>query len=286
MQIRTSLLPLIVSLILPLSCTLFSCTSSRSTTSEARREGSGRDESAGEVEDEEDEEREHGRPAPPLPWGAGIRVESAEGGRDTVHFHLGAPLFLRLKVAPGTACAPFQGKPFFFEESGAQLGWGFEEVADSVLFPQHTGSCERIIMLSSESSNRLPSGSFTFKTMIFGEDGTRWYSDTIALVAERVAGGADSVSYARFLQEQIVRNSPLLADPETVRALFADGTPRSAESEVYRAVILYRIGDAAGAERALASAKERAAARLRPLDAAAAGAAERVDQLLHGVTRR
>jgi hypothetical protein len=229
------------------------------------------DESA-EREHEEGEEPK--LPPPTQPWGAQtIAIDPVERPSDTLRFHIGSPLFLRLKIGANRACEPFNGQPFFFDAAGSQLGWGFEEVTDSILFPRTGSSCERIIMLSSDNSNRVAEGVYTFKVMFFIDAANRLYSDTITMHAVRSTDGADALSYARFLQEQIVRNSPLLSDPETLRALFADGTPRSPESEVYRAVILHRAGDPASAESALESAAQLASHRSAPLSGSAADAA-------------
>lgn len=251
---------------------------------EAEREAEERE--AEEREAEEEREQNSKRMKPPMQWGTGLTAEPLEGRAASARFHIGSPLFVRLRASAREACSAFVGKPFFFDASGAQLGWGFEEVADSILFPARTGACERIMMLSSENSNRLAEGSYTFKALIFMDDGTKFYSDTMTLVAVRSETGADSLSYARFLQEQIVKNSPLLADPETVRALFADGTPRSAESEVYHALVLMRAGDFSGARRALTLAREWAGRRGLPLDTGAAAAYDAIDRALHAKTER
>jgi hypothetical protein len=233
-----------------------------------------------EHEEEEDEEFEHSPPPKPMEWGGGIVVEPVEGATDTVRFHIGSPLFLRLKITADRACEPFSGQPFFFDALGAQLGWGFEEVADSIIFPHAKGACDRIVMLSSESSNRIAEGTYTFKTLIYIDAASRLYSDTIVVHAERSDGGANALSYSRFLQELIVRNSALLNDPETIRALFANTTPRSAESEVYRAAILLRGGDLTGAQGALASARQIAESRRNPLDRNASAAYDAVSRAL------
>jgi hypothetical protein len=242
------------------------------------------DEERREREEYERERQEHPAPRKPMPWGGGITVEPIEGPADTVSFHIGAPVFLRLKLGGDLACKPFDGQPFYFDASGAQLGWGFEEVTDSILFPRTAGSCERIVMLNSENSNKLAEGLFSMKVMIFVDEKNRLYSDTILVHPVRSASGANDLSYRRFLLEQLVRNTPLLHDPETIRALFAEGTPRSAESEVYKAVILYRGGEIGGAEEALLSATQLAAERKAPLDPAAAATAEAMKRLVRGET--
>jgi hypothetical protein len=247
---------------------------------ESKQEG----ESEQEREREEYEREEHenaSRPRTPLPWGGGIVVEPIEGASDTVSFHIGSPLFLRLKLSGDIACEPFNGQPFYFDASGAQLGWGFEEVRDSLLFPTAPGSCERIIMLSSENSNRIAEGTYSMKVLLFLDEKSRLYSDTIFVHPVHSASGADTLSYSRFLLEQIIHNTPLLHEPETIQALFAEGTPRSAESEVYHALILYRGGDIAGAEKALLATSELTARRNYPLDRAASAVAGLLAERLH-----
>jgi hypothetical protein len=234
-----------------------------------------------EEREREEEEFEHARPRPPMPWGGGITVEPVEGRTDTISFHIGSPLFLRLKLGGSIACQPFNGQPFYFDVSGAQLGWGFEEINDSLLFPRKDGDCERIVMLTSENSNRIPEGVYTLKVMIFIDDKSRLYSDTLFVQPLRSVDGANELSYRRFLLEQLVQNSPLLRDPETVRALFAEGTPKSAESEVYRALVLYRSGDIAGAEESLKSAEELAAKRGKKLDTVATAISVQLSRTLH-----
>src|SRR4051794_29451732 len=90
------------------SITLPGCSHSRQTT---RGEQNQR-------EREEDEEEEFGRPAPPAVWGGGIVVEPIEGARDTVTFHIGSPLFLRMTIQGDRGCEPFNGTPFFFDANG------------------------------------------------------------------------------------------------------------------------------------------------------------------------
>jgi hypothetical protein len=199
-------------------------------------------------------------------------VEPAEGPADTLLFHIGSPFFITMRIAGDRACTPFNGTPFYFDAGGAQLGWGFEEVADSILFPHPAGSCERILMLSSENSNRIAEGYYSFKTLIFLDATSRLYSDTLVIHAVRSHNGADTLSYARFLEEQVVRNSPMLNDPETLRALFAEGTPKSAESEIYRAVIFAKIGEMASADAAITSSKRLEAQRGKPVTGTAAAA--------------
>ncbi|MEO5930028.1 MAG: hypothetical protein ABIR47_08850 [Candidatus Kapaibacterium sp.] len=255
---------------------------SHSKSAERERE---RYERRGEHEGGEEEEEENARPVPPPPWGGGIVVAPLEGGSDTVSFHIGSPMFLRMHLTADRACTPFNGTPFYFDAAGAQLGWGFEEVADSLLFPRTPGSCDRMLMLSSENSNRIAEGVYTFKVLIFIDAESRLYSDTIVVRAVRSNQGADTLSYARFLQEQIARRSPMLNDPETIRALFADGTPKSAESEIYRGVILYRGGDYAGAGAALRSSKEIEQKRRNPLTRGAAAARDALALLIAGLGR-
>jgi hypothetical protein len=202
-------------------------------------------------DNDEEEEREHVHlTRTPEAWGSGLSVSRFDRTSDTVTFHIGSPLFIRLTDHSGRACSPFNGQPFYFDASGVQLGWMFEEVADSVLFPRADGGCDRVVMLSSENSNGLAEGYYTMKAELFVDEKTRLYSDTIVLHPVH-APSADEESYASFLQEQIVRHSPMLAERETLQALFAEGVPTSAESEIYRALILARAGDISGAEQAL-----------------------------------
>lgn len=230
----------------------------------------------------ESERREEGAklPDPPPKWGGGITVAPVEGHTDTIRFHIGAPLFLSMSIDGDRACEPFNGQPFYFDATGAQLGWGFEEVADSLLFPHGEGRCERNIMLSSENSIRIPEGYYTFKVLIFLDEKSQIYSDTIVLHAVRSKQGADQLSYARFLQEQIIRNSSLLNDPETLRAVFAEGTPQSAESQVYRALILYRGGDLTGADEALQKATQLEKERSRAIAGSALISRRKLEQLI------
>ena len=205
-----------------------------------------------------------------LPAPGRLLLEAIEGPVDTVRFHIGSPLFLRVSVGSPEGCAPGVGEFFHFDGSGTQLGWSFEEVTDSLLFPPVAGRCERVLMLSSEASNRLAEGRFTMRTELFLDPKNRLRSDSIALHPVRSSSGADERSYARFLIEQIVRNPSHLRDPQTLAALFGDGVPVSAESEVYRAVILYRSGDVAAAAVALRAADDIERERRRAMNIAAA----------------
>jgi hypothetical protein len=207
-------------------------------------------------------------------------LEPIEGPVDTVDFHIGSPLFLRLRIGDEAGCTPGTGEFFYFDAPGAQLGWSFQEVVDSLLFPPVPGRCERIIMLSSEASNRLAAGRFTMRSELFLAPKHRLGSDTIALHPVRSASGADEQSYARFLMEQIVRSAAHLRDPETVAALFGEGVPTSAESEVYRAVVLYRNGDYAGATYALRSSRDMERERRRPVNVAAARTRSTLEETL------
>ncbi len=227
-------------------------------------------------------------PEPPPVWGsADINVEPLEGPSDTIRFHIGSPFFLRLKILDDQACGPFQGQAFYFDAPGAQLGWGFHEVNDKLLFPQSLSHpCERIVMVSSDGSNRIAEGEYTFKLLLFVDDTHRIYSDTLVVQAVHSPTGADTLSYIRFLQEQIVNNSPLLSDPETVQALFAEGTPRSAESEIYRAVILFKGGDAGGAEQALRSAQELEKKRGHALNRTASATRDALGRTMAGTSSR
>ncbi len=204
-----------------------------------------------------------------------LLLEPLESRSDTVSFHIGSPLFLRLRVPPGnSACTPFNGTPFYFDANGNQLGWKIQEVTDTLLFPPTSSDCERILMLSSESSNHLPEGLFQMNVAILFDAKKRLTSNTIVLHPAHSRQGADSLSYTRFLQEQILSNNPLLHDPETLKALFAEGVPKSAESEVFRSVILFRAGDLSGAESALRASEELATRRGSSLNPAAAATRE------------
>lgn len=171
-----------------------------------------------------------------------ILLEPIDGKTDTVQFHIGSPLFLHLKINGERACRPFNGRPFFFDASGAQVGWGFVEVADSLLFPRPAGSCDRYLMLSSENSNLLAEGYYTLSVALLLDEKSELRSDTIVLHPVH-SSGADHLSYSRFLLEQILSNSPLLQDPTTMGELFAPHLPHSPASEVYHAAILYMGGD-------------------------------------------
>ena len=225
------------------------------STSLSAQTGRGRREENREREERREEQERKRKAALPESKGTPIVLEAAEFAQDTVRFHIGSPLFLRLRIPQGnSACKPFNGKPFFFDANGVQLGWSFEEVTDSLLFPSVTKDCERILMLSSDASNRLPEGYYTLNVAILFDAGTRMTSNTIVMHPEYSHGGADTLSYSRFLQEQIIRNNPLLHDPETLKALFAQGVPESPASEICRALVLLRTGDVTGAQSALASA--------------------------------
>lgn len=221
-----------------------------------------------------------------LPAPGAVLLEAVEGPMDTVEFHIGSPLFVRLRLGDSSSCAPGIGELFYFDASGAQLGWGFTEVSDSLLFPPTAGRCERIVMLSSEASNRLAEGRFTMRTELFLTPAKRLRSDTLALHPVRSTTGADEVSYARFLMEQIVRNAAQLRDPETVMALFGEGVPTSAESEVYRAVVLYRMGDFARAVMALDDSREMERARRRAISPAAATTRSTLERILAQMLER
>ncbi len=184
-----------------------------------------------------------------------ITVESIEGVTDTIEFHIGSPLFLRLNINAGRACEPFNGRPFYFAEAGAQLGWGFQEVSDSLLFPRRKNACERIVMLSSENSNLLAEGYYTLSIALLIDEKSELRSDTIVLHPVHAAG-ANKLSYSRFLLEQMLSNSPLLRDPLTLKELFAPHLPHSPASEVYHAAILYTNGQYEGAVQALATAQQ------------------------------
>jgi len=211
---------------------------------------------------------------------ASLDISAIEGMRDTVEFHIGSPFFLRLDVHDHDGCRPFDGTLLYSGAGGVQNGWGFEEVADTALFPVASGRCERVLMLSSENSNRVAEGWYPLAVAVSLENGTTLRSNRIVLHAVRSAAGADRLSYARFLMEQIVRHTQLLRDPETLSALFAEGTPQSAESEILRALILMGIGDPTTAAGALRQA-ERLAAR-RPMADYAARVQERLNAAVGG----
>ncbi len=262
---------------------LTSCSSSKGSARAEERER----EREREREEEEEEGREYRPTEAQLPADRDITIhlDPFEGHADTLRFHIGSPFFIRMRVdgnrTDGLACEAFDGRPFYFDAGGSQLGWGFEEVADSLLFPRGRGVCDRVIMLSSDASNRIAEGNYTLTVTVFLEAKKHLYSDTLYLQAVR-SGGADDVSYTRFLQEQIVRNSPLLRDPETLRALFSDGAPRSAESEIYRALVYFRGGDRNQAQLALESATNLEAQRNRPVTGGTDEVRTAVNHALHG----
>lgn len=257
--------------LLPILFSILTIISACSTSRKAERPDERRMEERSEWEDEEEHEgeKEEGgrRYRPSAPWGEPtMRLRGLDVASDTVTFHIGAPLFLRLSGSRQEGCAPFDGRPFFFDGAGAQIGWGLLEVADSLVLPRSQDGCDRFLLLTSENSNRLPEGVYTLKTLIFIDEKRSLYSDTLVVRAVRSPGGADTTSFTRFLLEQILRNSPLLSDPETLSAIFASGTPRGAESEIYRSVILQRGGDPSGARQALQEADRMVRQRGRPLD--------------------
>lgn len=274
-----SLVTLLSILLLPVLTLVWSCSSSRKTgnpddhyTEERSKLG------------EEEKEEFEGRHQPRAPWGEPvIRLSALEAlpnasdsNLDTIEFHIGSPLLLRMTGSLNPGCEPFNGRPFFFDEGGAQIGWGLLEVADSLILPRSSGRCDRFLLLTSENSNRLPEGVYTLKALIFIDEKRSIYSDTIVLRAIRSHQGADTLSFTRFLIEQILKNSPLLNDQETLAAVFASGTPRGAESEVYRALILQRGGDLDGAHRALDQADRLVRERGRMLDANASAVRRRL----------
>ena len=185
-----------------------------------------------------------------------ITLESIEGNNDTIRFHIGSPLFLRMNINTRLACEAFNGHPFFFDEKGVQIGWGFEEVQDTLVLGGEEGSCERFLMLTSESSNLLAEGYYPMSVALLIDEKSELRSDTIVLHPVH-ASGADERSYSRFIIEQIISRSPLLDDPVTLRELFASHLPQSFASDVYKAVIFYRGGDMFGAEEALTEAEKK-----------------------------
>jgi hypothetical protein len=215
---------------------------------------------------------------PPPP--GGITLEPVEGPADTVEFHIGSPLLLRLRLDGADGCGNGTGQLFYFDDASMQLGWGFEEVSDSLVLRPSSSYCERFVLLSSEASNRLAEGTYAMRTTLFLDPRRRMPSNTIVVRAVRSTTGADQESYARFLQEQILLRPDQLRDPETLDALFGEGVPVSAESDVYRAVILFRAGDYAGAEVSLSSAADMALERRTPLSLAAAATRDALRLLL------
>lgn len=279
---------LLLFLLLPSSVSILtSCSSSKESARRERIEAkrNGGDGDREEEEREEEEERKRAfratEASAPEHRDVSITLEPVENASDTLRFHIGSPFFIRMRVNSDLACEPFNGRPFFFDENGSQLGWGFEEVSDSLLFPRLPGTCDRIIMLSSEASNRIAEGNYTFTLTIFVDATKHLYSDTLQLQAIR-SGGADQLSYTRFLQEQIIRNSPLLKDPETLRALFSDGAPKSPESEIYKALVFLRGGDRSQAQSALESATVLEAQRNRPVTGGAADTRATLVRTMHG----
>src|SRR5207249_88956 len=72
----------------------------------------------------ESDEVEHAEPRRgPLPWGQGMKLQALDLPSDTISFHIGSPLFLQLDFSGPAGCEPGNGRPFYFEASGAQLGW-------------------------------------------------------------------------------------------------------------------------------------------------------------------
>lgn len=208
-----------------------------------------------------------------------ILLEPIEGGTDTVRFHIGSPLFLRLKINAGRACEPFNGRPFFFDANGAQVGWGFVEVADSLLFPRGKESCERYLMLSSENSNLLAEGYYTLSVSLLLDEKSELRSDTIVLHPVH-SRGADALSYSRFILEQILSNSPLLQDPMTLNELFAPHLPHSPASEVYHAAILFMSGDMYRAADLLKEARRMAQEKGTAMSPAAARVSDELEKRL------
>lgn len=179
-----------------------------------------------------------------------ITIEPLETTGNKISFHVGSPMFLRVKINGKLGCEPMNGQFFYFDQKDIQVGWGFEEVFDSTLFPKDKKSCERIIMLSSENSNRLPEGDYQLKLALYVNEKIKLTSDTITLSPIH-ANQASQESYSAFLLEQIFRNSPVLQDPETLKAIFSDKSLASAESEIYCGLMKLRAGDISGSILAL-----------------------------------
>ncbi len=181
-----------------------------------------------------------------------LTIKSLEGRSDTISFHVGSPLILRIEGTPGRGCDQENGDFFLFSSKRAQLGWLFQEVSDSVLFPWSRGTCARYLMLTSEESNDLAEGYYELSVALLLDERNRRVSDTVVLHPVH-AKGASSLSYGAFLAEQIALDAPLLRERETQRELFADHLPKSRTIYLYEAIIRYRSGDLGGARRAYLS---------------------------------
>lgn len=185
--------------------------------------------------------------AHPLDFG-----DVSDPGIDSISFHIGGPVLLSIDNRSGRACAVENGRIFTFGVDGTQLGWGFEEVSDSIVLPRSETDCRRYLLLSAEESNRLAEGSYGASVALLMDASQRLTSDTI-LLSPFHAPNASASSYASFLLEQIVTKSPILQRAESIEALFGDHLPSSPRIDLYEAVIRLRAGDLSGAREALGS---------------------------------
>ena len=184
-----------------------------------------------------------------------LNISSLSGETDTVTFHIGSPLFLRVTGEPGRGCEPMNGRFFIFSERDMQLNWGFREVVDSVVLPREIGDCGRYLMLSSEESNALAEGHYKVSVALLLDERSKRASDTIVLNPIHAAAASPS-SFAQFLLEQIVTGAPLMQNRSTVEELFSGGLPRSQHISLYEAYIRIRSGDLEAARRALRQSDE------------------------------
>ena len=175
-----------------------------------------------------------------------LTIQALEGRSDTISFHIGSPLILRIEGTAGRGCEQMNGEFFLFSSKRAQLGWLFREVSDSLLFPWSRSTCARYLMLTSEESNDLAEGFYQVSVALLLDERSRRVSDTIVLNPIH-AEGASRDSYGAFLAEQIASNAPLLRERETQKELFSDHLPKSRLIYLYEAIIRYRSGDLGGA---------------------------------------
>lgn len=208
-----------------------------------------------------------------------VRLTSIEGHRDTVTFHIGSPLFLRMDNRTGRGCAPRNGQPFIFGANGGQLSWGFAEAVDSLLFPHDPIDCHRYLYLSSEESNLIAEGYYPMSVALFLDEKESIVSDTIVLHPIH-SDRANQTSYSRFLLEQLYTSSALIGNRSLQMELFADHLPQSYASKVYQAVLLYRSDDPLGAIDVLRTVTEKWP---RENANAAAKTADLLDRILNHV---
>lgn len=187
--------------------------------------------------------------------GAGFELEiaSLEGRTDTVTFHIGSPIFLRVDGVEGRGCSPQNGRFFIFSERDMQLNWGFSEVSDSTVLPRSSSNCARYLMLTSEESNALAEGYYKVSVALLLDEKNRRVSDTIVLNPIH-AESANASSFGQFLLEQIVTKAPLLSNNATIVELFSGSLPKSKAISLYESFIRYRMGDISGARTALRTA--------------------------------